>query len=93
MSLWLALAYDANAQRDDCIALYRKLEDTHPTRDIRKQASELRYILEAPKLEISAEERVSIPPVLDATQFRRVARDPCEMRLHADSCRWRLSAL
>ena len=70
--LWLALAYDANGQREACLALYRRLEDTHPARDVRKQAYDLRYILEAPQLEIGADERVSIPPVLDGAQFKRV---------------------
>ena len=61
VSLWLALAFDANAQRSEAIALYRKLEEGHTSREVRKQAYGLRYILEAPKLEIGADERVSIP--------------------------------
>lgn len=65
VALWLALGYDAAGQRADCIALYKRLEDGHSSRTVRKQAYELRYILEAPKLEISADERVSIPLVSD----------------------------
>ena len=65
VSLWLALAYDASGQREDCLDLYRHLEGTHSVKEIRKQAGDLRYILEAPKLEISSDERVSIPLVGD----------------------------
>jgi hypothetical protein len=68
-ALWLALAYDAAGQRNDCIELYKRLEATHSVKEIRKQASDLRYILEAPKLEIGADERVSIP-LVDDTNYR-----------------------
>jgi hypothetical protein len=47
--------------------------DTGGAQDIRKQAAELRYILEAPKLEIGADERVSIPTVLDSAQYKCAA--------------------
>ncbi len=47
--------------------------DTGGAQDIRKQAAELRYILEAPKLEIGADERVSIPTVLDSAQYKCVS--------------------
>jgi hypothetical protein len=68
--LWLALAYDSSGRREECLALYRALEEKHPAASVRKQAASLRYILEAPKLPISAEERVSIPLVQDAAMVR-----------------------
>ena len=61
VALWLALAYDASGQREECLTLYKRLEESHSSRMVRKRASELRYILEAPLLEISPDERVSIP--------------------------------
>jgi len=69
VSLWLALAYDAAGQRAECISLYKLLEDTHSSREIRKQAYELRFILEAPKLELSPDELVSIPLPEEASAF------------------------
>ncbi|KAI4373812.1 hypothetical protein MLD38_011888 [Melastoma candidum] len=38
-----------------------ELEERHPSISIRRQAAELRYILQAPKLKISQEEMVTIP--------------------------------
>ncbi|KAL2344388.1 hypothetical protein Fmac_005673 [Flemingia macrophylla] len=61
IQIWLAMAYEANNRHKDCIALYQQLEKTHPSISIRRQASELRYILQAPKLKITQEEMVTIP--------------------------------
>ncbi|KAK7386758.1 hypothetical protein VNO78_27094 [Psophocarpus tetragonolobus] len=61
IQIWLAMAYEAHNRHKDCIALYRQLEQTHPSVSIRRQAAELRYILQAPKLKISQEEMVTIP--------------------------------
>ena len=55
------MAYDANGRSADCIALYKRLEGAHPSLAIRRQAADLRYITEAPKLKISKEEMVSVP--------------------------------
>ncbi|KAF5194475.1 Tetratricopeptide repeat-containing domain, partial [Thalictrum thalictroides] len=63
IQIWLAMAYEANNRHADCIALYKQLEKNHPIVNIRRQASELRYILQAPKLKISQEERVTIPMI------------------------------
>ncbi|PIA26355.1 hypothetical protein AQUCO_09400010v1 [Aquilegia coerulea] len=63
IQIWLAMAYEANNRHADCIALYQQLEKNHPILNIRRQASELRYILQAPKLKISQEERVTIPMI------------------------------
>ncbi|KAL6983752.1 hypothetical protein U1Q18_017129 [Sarracenia purpurea var. burkii] len=56
IQIWLAMAYEANNRHADCIALYRQLEMKHPSVSIRRQAADLRYILQAPKLKISQEE-------------------------------------
>ncbi|KAF3944797.1 hypothetical protein ACB098_03G140100 [Castanea mollissima] len=61
IQIWLAMAYEANNRHADCIALYKQLERQHPSVSIRRQASELRYILQAPKLKITQEEMVTIP--------------------------------
>uniref|UniRef100_A0A2N9IR35 Uncharacterized protein n=1 Tax=Fagus sylvatica TaxID=28930 RepID=A0A2N9IR35_FAGSY len=61
IQIWLAMAYEANNRHADCIALYKQLEMKHPSVSIRRQAAELRYILQAPKLKISQEEMVTIP--------------------------------
>ncbi|XP_076943442.1 uncharacterized protein LOC143613679 [Bidens hawaiensis] len=61
IQIWLAMAYEANNRHKDCIDLYRKLETSHPIIGIRRQAKDLRYILQAPKLKISQEEMVTIP--------------------------------
>ncbi|XP_020260297.1 uncharacterized protein LOC109836728 [Asparagus officinalis] len=61
IQIWLAMAYEANNRHRDCIALYQELEKKHPSVSIRRQAAELRYILQAPKLKISKDEMVTIP--------------------------------
>ncbi|XP_004509673.1 uncharacterized protein [Cicer arietinum] len=61
IQIWLAMAYEANNRHKDCIALYKQLEKSHPSISIRRQAAELRYILQAPKLKITQEEMVTIP--------------------------------
>ncbi|CAI9093011.1 OLC1v1028408C1 [Oldenlandia corymbosa var. corymbosa] len=61
IQIWLAMAYEANNRHADCIALYKQLEQKHPSVSIRRQAAELRYILQAPKIKITQEEMVSIP--------------------------------
>jgi hypothetical protein len=55
------MAYEANGRHDDCIDLYKQLEKSHSSISIRRQAAELRYILDAPKLKITQEEMVTIP--------------------------------
>ncbi|EPS71842.1 hypothetical protein M569_02919 [Genlisea aurea] len=61
IQIWLAMAYEANNRHADCISLYRDLETKHPSVSIRRQAAELRYILQAPKIKITQEEMVTIP--------------------------------
>ncbi|XP_074274406.1 uncharacterized protein LOC141598606 [Silene latifolia] len=61
IQIWLAMAYAANDRHAECIALYRQLEQTHPSVSIRRQAADLRYIMQAPKIKITQEEMVTIP--------------------------------
>lgn len=61
IQIWLAMAYEADNRHADCIALYKNIEETHPNKATRRQAADLRYILEAPKLKIRKDEMVSIP--------------------------------
>lgn len=63
--LWLALAYQANRKMDRCIELYKDLETFHPMSAIQKQAAELRFIMEAPKLPTRPEDKVEIPIITD----------------------------
>lgn len=59
--MWLALGYQACGREQECIDTYKWLEDNHPVPKVKKQAADLRYIMEAPKLELSPDERVTIP--------------------------------
>lgn len=65
VQMWLALAYQACGREEDCIAMYKTVEKTHPVPAIRRKAAGLRYIMEAPKLELGADEKVSIPVLTD----------------------------
>ena len=65
IQMWLALAYQACGREKECIDTYKVIENTHPVASIRRQAAGLRYIMEAPKLEISADEKVKIPVLTD----------------------------
>eukprot|EP00850_Spirogloea_muscicola_P023608 SM000372S13684 [mRNA] locus=s372:59710:61071:+ [translate_table: standard] len=61
IQIWLAMAYEAHNRHADCIALYKRLEAGHPNKAVRRQAADLRYILEAPKLKIGRDEMVKVP--------------------------------
>lgn len=62
--------FQACGRSEDCIELYKYLEVAHPSRRLQKQAYELRYIMEAPKLELSPDERVSIP-LIESDSWRK----------------------
>ena len=49
--------------------IYAYLESVHPEKSIRKQAEELRFILEAPRREIGENERVDVPLLRDPDAF------------------------
>ena len=65
IQMWLALGYNAVGNEAKCIEVYKFLEDSHPVPSIRKQAASLRYIMEAPKIALRPEEKVSIPVMED----------------------------
>ena len=73
--IFKAMALDALGRETEAAEVYKSLEETHPLTTIRKQAEELLYILEAPRLKIGADERVSIP---DMSNFEK--NDPKRRR-------------
>lgn len=90
IQLWLALSYQALGREEDCISLYRQLEGSHPMPLIRKQAADLRFIMEAPKLEISEDERVKVRARGRDRKRRSDFYDgPCRIQLFlCDSSTW-----
>jgi hypothetical protein len=59
--------------------------DDHNEQMIRKQATDLRYIFQAPKLKIGDDERVSIPDLSDADALAYVpSPNPARVR-HIDA--------
>ena len=60
--------------------MYHRMEANHPSPKMRRQAEHLRFILEAPKLQRSPDEKVKIPILKDVERkcahrtalFRRV---------------------
>ncbi|GMH39287.1 hypothetical protein BSKO_07185 [Bryopsis sp. KO-2023] len=68
-SLWLALAYQAVGREKECIELYKELKERHVNRMIRKKATDLLYIMEAPKLKLTQEERVKVPVMENAERW------------------------
>ena len=63
VQLWLALAHSATGDEAAAIAVYREVEASHPSPKMRRQAYELRYIAEAPKLRVGADEKPQLPEV------------------------------
>ena len=61
ISIQLALAMNANGKEEQCVALFKDLEEEHPVKQIRKQAENLRFIMEAPKLPVNPEEKIQMP--------------------------------
>jgi len=70
VQMWLALAHQACGDDKEAIAIYKAVEGSHPLRKTRQQAANLRFILEAPKLELSEDERVKIPEIKDIDRNR-----------------------
>lgn len=59
--LWLALSLQALGKEQEAVETCKQLEENHPLKKVRKQAYEIRYILEAPKLPPEPGETVTIP--------------------------------
>ena len=64
------LTPQACGQSKDCIDVYKMLENTHPMPAVRRQAADLRYILEAPKLQLNPDEYVKIPILENADRYQ-----------------------
>ena len=80
--IFKAMALDALGSETEAAAVYKELEETHPLTTIRKQAEELLYILEAPRLQVSPEERVSIPDMsgMEKNDRKRRSAGPVNRR-------------
>jgi hypothetical protein len=63
------LPKQATGREAECIALYKSLEDTHPNAKVKRQAANLRFIMEAPKLKLGPDERVSVPVLASPNRF------------------------
>ena len=69
MSAPTPMPKQATGREADCIALYRALEDTHPNARVKRQAANLRFIMEAPKLKLGPDERVAVPVLATPNRF------------------------
>jgi tetratricopeptide (TPR) repeat protein len=61
IQIYKAIALDACGRGEQALEIYKYLVAVHPERSVKKQAEELKFILEAPKMEIAANERVEVP--------------------------------
>ena len=94
--LWLALTYQvifcrlgnahfypslfqALGKTKECVELFRRLED-HPNKKTRRQAKDLLYIIEAPKLRIGEDERVELPVLKDLERAPSFQPSCCSCR-------------
>ena len=66
---YLPLRMQACGQEAECIRTYKLIEDSHPSPKVRKQAADLRYIMEAPKLKLRPEERINLPLLGDLDRY------------------------
>lgn len=55
--------------------MYKTVEQTHPNKAVKKQAAELRYIMEAPKLQLRPEEKISLPLLENLERYKYVHKD------------------
>lgn len=63
IQLWLALAHGATGDEAAAIQVYKEVEASHPSPKMRRQAYDLRYIAEAPKLRLGQDEKPRLPEV------------------------------
>ena len=72
MSVFLSPACDygqANGMDSECIELYKKIEKHHPLGKIKRQAANLRYIMEAPKMVLGEDEKIKLPVLQDQSRY------------------------
>jgi RNA exonuclease 1 len=65
IQIQMALGYYAFGQKEAAIEIYERLIALHPERSVNKQAEELKYITEAPQMEIGEDEKVQVPLLRD----------------------------
>lgn len=65
IQIQMALGYYAFGQKEAAIEIYERLIALHPERSVKKQAEELKYITEAPQMEIGEDEKVHVPLLRD----------------------------
>ena len=72
MMLMTGFASDVQAcgREQECIQVYKNVEQTHPNKAVKKQAAELRFIMEAPKLQLRPEERISLPLLENLDRYK-----------------------
>lgn len=75
-------ATQACGREAECIQVYKTVEQTHPNKAVKKQAAELRYIMEAPKLQLRPEEKISLPLLENLDRYKYVQ---ASMRSVADT--------
>ena len=57
--------------------MYKVLEQQHPSAKIKRQAEQLRFIMEAPRLKLRPDERVSVPVLEAGGRFVCAASPSC----------------
>ena len=56
---------EALGKTEECVALFKRLQENHPIKKTRQQAKDLLFIIEAPRLEVREDERVKLPVLKD----------------------------
>ena len=76
----------ACGREKECIQLYKNVERSHPAKKVRKQAADLRFILEAPRLTVSPDERVQVPLLSKAVRCGASQPTLQPLRFHLHQC-------
>eukprot|EP00793_Prasinoderma_coloniale_P005541 PRCOL_00004949-RA len=67
--MWLGMSLQALGRTEEASACFGEVAAMHPNEKIRSQAEYLKYINEAPKLQLGEDERVKVPDLNDI-QYR-----------------------
>lgn len=65
IQIQMAMGYYAYGKVDEAIEVFEELIARHPERNVKKAAEELKYIYEAPKMDIGDDEKVEVPLLKD----------------------------
>lgn len=68
-SLVACVVPQACGKQLECIEMYKSIEKNHPLPKVKRQAAELRYIMEAPRLKVGPDERVKLPILEDQSRY------------------------